>query len=289
VPEPAEPVEPQAPPPPKVSVVVVSCNRIQELRACLESLEASDARDQMQLLVVDNGSTDGSARLEPEFPGAQFIRIPRNFGLTKAMNLGLRAAEGEFILFLHEDTRVSPETVRELAARLESDPEVTAVAPMLVTSRGNPAPQLGHFPPDGSWRPVYDAGQAGMPGNPQPIAADYVRGAAFMIRKFFLTAMRQIDERYGQFGSDADLCFQIRRAGKKILVLPHLRTVHQGGPDSALKQADMQIGIARWHGKYYGIAAGIKTRIAAAFGALGRMQLGALRYIISGQRIDGTQ
>ena len=270
-------------------MVVVSCNRAAQLRACLEALGTSSADEQMEVLVVDNGSTDGSAQLEPEFPGARFIRIPRNFGLTKAMNLGLRAAHGEFIFFLHEDTEVSPETVRTLAARLESDSDVTAVAPMLVTTRGNPAPQVGHFPPDGEWRPVFDAGQAGMPENPQPVAVDYVRGAAFMIRKFFLTAMRQIDERYGQYGSDADLCFQIRRAGKKILVLPQLRAVHHGGAGSALKQADMQIGISRWYGKYYGMAAGVKARIAAAFGALGRFQLGALRYILSGQRIDGTQ
>ena len=81
-----------------------------------------------------------------------------------------------------------------------------------------------------------------------------------MIRRFFLSAMRQIDERYGQYGSDADLCFQIRRAGKKILVLPNLRTLHHGGADSNLKQADMKVGIAHWTGKYYGFAAGLKSR-----------------------------
>jgi GT2 family glycosyltransferase len=239
--------------------------------------------------VVDNGSTDGSAELEPEFPGALFIRIPRNFGLTKAMNLGVRAAHGDYIFFLHEDTEVSPATVRDLGARLDADPEATAVAPMLVTGHGNPAPQIGHIPPDGSWRPAFDAGQAGMPANPEPIAVDYARGAALMIRKFFLTAMREIDERYGQYGSDADLCFQIRRAGKKILILPHLRTVHHGGPDSDLKEGDVKVGIAGWMGKFYGVAAGVKARAGAALGALVRLQLSQVRYIVSGQKIDGTQ
>ena len=162
------------------------------------------------------------------------------------MNLGLRAAQGDYIFFLHEDTEVSPETVRELAAKLDADTDVTAVAPMLVTANGNPAPQVGHLPPDGDWRPVFDSSQVGMPENPQPVPVDYARGAALMIRKFFLSAMREIDERYGQYGSDADLCFQIRRAGKKILILPNLRTVHHGGADSPLKQADSRIGIASW-------------------------------------------
>ena len=272
-----------------MSVIVVSCNRMARLRACLDALEASEAREQMEILVADNGSTDGSAQLEPEYPDVRFIRIPRNFGLTKAMNLGLRAAQGEFLFFLHEDTEVSKETVRELAARLDADPDATAVAPMLVTGNGNPAPQLGHLPPDGTWRPVFDADKSGMPETPPPVEVDYVRGAAFMIRRFFLTAMRQIDERYGQFGSDADICFQIRRAGKQILVLPHLRTVHHGGADSALKQADVQIGIARWRGKYYGFAAGLKARVAAALGALFGFRFGVFRHLVSGQKIDGTQ
>jgi len=243
----------------------------------------------METIVVDNGSSDGSVDLEPEFPSTRFIRIPRNFGLTKAMNLGWRSAQGDYIFFLHEDTEVSPDTVSQLAAKLESDTDVTAVAPMLVTANGNPAPQVGHLPPDGTWRPVFDSSQVGMPENPQPVPVDYVRGAALMIRKFFLSAMREIDERYGQYGSDADLCFQIRRTGKKILILPNLRTVHHGGPDSPLKQADTQIGISKWLGKYHGMVAGVKSRTGATLGALVRFQLGVFRHVLSGQKIDGTQ
>ena len=284
-----EPKEKEAPQPLKASVVVVSCNRIELLRRCLTALELSEAREQMEIIVVDNGSTDGSAQLEDEFRGATFIRIPRNFGLTKAMNLGLRAAQGSYVLFLHEDTEVSPDTVRELAAKLDADPELGAVAPMLVTARGNPAPQVGRFPPDGTWRPVFDAGQAGMPENPQPVAVDYARGAVLMVRKFFLQAMREIDERYGQFGSDADLCFQMRRAGKRILILPNLRTVHHGGADSALKQADLRAGIAGWTSKYYGMFAGFKARVAAALGALIRLHFSEMGHILAGQKIDGTQ
>ncbi len=284
-----EPKEEKAPKPLKTSVVVVSCNRVELLRRCLKTLSQSEARDEMEVLVVDNGSTDGSAQVEDDFRFTRFIRIPRNFGLTKAMNLGIRAAQGEYVFFLHDDTEVAPETVRELAAKLDADTDVTAVAPMLVTGHGNPAPQVGKFPPDGEWRPAFDAGQAGMPEHPQPIAVDHVRGAALMVRRFFLTAMREIDERYGQYGSDADLCYQIRRAGKKILILPNLRVVHQGGADSTLKRADIRTGIAAWLGKYSGFVAALKYRAAAALGSLVRLQLGQFSYILSGRKIDGTQ
>ena len=200
-----------APKPLKVSALVVSYNRKALLRRALEALERSEARDTIEIVVVDNGSTDGSQLLESDFPRARFIRVPRNFGLTKALNLGVRGSEGEYVFFLHEDTEVFPDTVRLLTqfwipSRMPRPP-----ARCWWTPTDQPAPQLGSFPPDDTWRPA-------EPGD-GPLPVDYPRGAALMMRRFFFTAIRQIDERYGQFGSDADLCFQIRRAGKKILLV----------------------------------------------------------------------
>ena len=272
----------QAPKPPKVSALVVSHNRKALLRQALEALERSEARDSIEVVVVDNGSTDGSQELENEFPRARFIRIPRNFGLTKALNLGVRGSEGEYVFFLHEDTEVFPEAARLLAQLLDSQPDVGAVCPLLVDAEDRPAPQLGRFPPDDSWRPA-------EPG-PDPLPVDYPRGAAFMMRRFFFTAIRQIDERYGQFGSDADLCFQIRRAGKKILLLPQARARHQGrSEESALRKADRRHGTAAWIGKYGGFWSGLWAQIAALFGALGSLELGVLKYLLAGQKIDGSQ
>ena len=272
----------QAPKPPKVSALVVSYNRKDLLRCALEALERSEARDTIEVVVVDNGSTDGSQQLESEFPRARFIRIPRNFGLTKALNLGVRGSEGEYVFFLHEDTEVFPDTVRLLAGLLDSQPDAGAVCPLLVDAADQPAPQLGHFPPDDTWRPA-------DPG-PDPMPVGYPRGAALMMRRFFFTAIRQIDERYGQFGSDADLCYQIRRAGKRILLVPRARARHEGRSDeSALRKADRQQGAAAWIGKYGGFASGLRAQIAAIFGALGSLQLGVLKYLLANQKVDGSQ
>jgi len=268
--------------PPKISVVVVSYNRKALLRRALEALERSEARPTLEIVVVDNGSTDGSQQLESEFPGARFIRIPRNFGLTKALNLGVRGTEAEYVFFLHEDTEVFPETVRLLAETLDGQQEAGAVCPLLVNAADQPAPQLGRFPPDDTWRPA-------QPG-PEATPVDYARGAALMMRRLLLTAIRQIDERYGQFGSDADLCYQIRRAGKKILLVPAARAHHTGREtESALRKADQKQGSAAWAAKYQGFVSGLMARVAAVFGALGAFQFGVAKYLISGQKIDGSQ
>jgi hypothetical protein len=253
------------------------------LRRCLESLEKSEARETLQIVVVDNGSSDGCALLDTDFPQAQFIRLPKNFGLTKAMNLGWRAADAEYVFFLHDDTEVEPGAAIRLAETLDANPNAAAACPLLVNDEGRPAPQLGALPPDGQWH-------AAEPSLTQPEPVEYPRGAALMMRVYVIRAVRQIDERYGQFGGDADLAAQILRASKKILLDPGARVRHHGSAAySALERADFLLGRAVFMGKYLGFAAGLRARLAAMAGPLLSFRFGELRYTVAGQKIDGTQ
>ncbi len=262
-------------------MVVVSRNRAAMLRRCLESIEASDARATLQVIVVDNGSTDGSANLADDFPNVQSIRLPKNFGLTKALNLGWRASDAEYVFFLHDDTEVRPATIGILAGALDTHSDVAAVCPLLVDAQGEPAPQLGALPPTGVWRPA----QQGA-----PLAVEFPRGAALMVRVYFIKALRQIDERYGQFGSDADLSAEIRRASRKILLFPAATVRHEGRTGySAVERADFLSSRAVFLGKYQGLGAGIRARIAAVLGPLAAFRLAEVKYTIYGQKIDGTQ
>lgn len=123
-----------------------------------------------------------------------------------------------------------------------------------------------------------------------------------MVRKFFLTAMRQIDERYGTYGSDAELCFQALRSGKRVLLAPSTRVLHQGraGLDArtrAARDADFKLGMAVYLRKRYGILRGLLFRISAVLGAFGGvLSFSDFRYHMAlfgalwvGQKIDGTQ
>lgn len=253
------------------------------LRNCLESLEKSDALDTLQLIVVDNGSTDGSGQLENDFPTVRFVRLPKNFGLTKALNIGWRAADAEYIFFLHDDTEVLPNAAVALADVLDANPDAAAVCPLLVDEAGQPAPQLGSLPPDGTWRP------AEVNGN-DPVPVQYPRGAALMVRVFSIKAIRQIDERYGQWGSDADLAAQILRASKKILLVPSARVMHHDNREyTAHERADFLMAQAVFTGKYHGFMAGIVARLGTIFGPLLAFRLREVSYTLSGQKINGTQ
>lgn len=264
-------------------MAVVSHNRKEVLRRCLASLERAEGRETFQIIVVDNGSQDGSAELEAEFPNEQWVRLPKNFGLTKAWNLGWRAADAEYVLFLHGDTEVEPGAILKLAETLDANEDAVAVCPLLVDAEGRPAAQLGKFPPDGQWTPA-------QPSGSEPQAVQYPRGAALMVRVFYIKKIRQIDEHYGQFGADADLAMQIRRAGRKILLVPPARVRHEPrAAYPAIERADFLLGRAVFAERYEGFIAGVKARIAAVLGPLFGFRIGELKYTISGQKIDGKQ
>jgi GT2 family glycosyltransferase len=273
----AEPTGPQAK---RVSVVIVSFNRAASLRQSLVALG-----DAHQILVVDNGSTDGSAHLDEEFPQARFIRLPKNFGLTRALNIGLRAGDGEYVLFLHDDTCITETSVSQLADFLEARQDAGAVCPLLVTDSGVSAPQVRALPtpsmPDPPLRPAQGGAE---------VAAECVSGAAIMFRMFFLRALRHIDERYGNYGNTIELCAQVRRASRKLVILREVTAIHEAleSPmNTGALEGDRTAGTAAFLGKHHGFTAGILYRIKSALGGLVTFRFKVVAGALSSVKIDG--
>jgi GT2 family glycosyltransferase len=264
-------------------VVIVSLDRQEPLRRSLQLLSASPH----QVVVVDNGSRDGSAEMALEFPSVRFSKLPRNFGLTKALNVGLRAADGEYFLCLHDDVRISPENVTLLADYLEQHPEAGAVCPLLVTEDDLPAPQVRPLPTPSDPDPVFSP----VAANGETVTAECVLGAAIMFRAFFLKALRHIDERYGTYGSDIEICFQVKRSNKKVVILRGVPAVHlalRSPVYSNLLEGDRVAGTAAFLGKHYGFSAGLLYRLKVALRALFTFRFSALAGALAGQKIDGA-
>ena len=192
--------------------------------------------DAFQVIVVDSGSTDGAASLDEEFPWVRYSRLPKNFGLTKALNIGLRSTEGEYILCLHDDARIPADAVTQLADFLESSPDVGAVCPFAYrqlwrsrtsgwsaadSRRSGPRLAPSRRRATRSWQNAY-------PAPPSCSGRSSSR------------ALRQVDERYGTYGSAIEICSQIKRAGKKIVVLKIVTAIHESLPSSV--PADMLEG-----------------------------------------------
>jgi GT2 family glycosyltransferase len=287
---------------PQVSVLIVSYNRAAALRRCLAALEQSAGRETFEIVVVDNGSQDDSVAVIAGFPNVTPLHLPRNFGFTKALNIGMRTAKGEFFFFLNPRTEVLPDTISSLAAQLAQQPEAVAVSPLLVTPDGEPAPHLYRLPQVQTAGALARAGAfegAALPQTGEDAAAvEFAGFAALMVRAYFLKGLRYIDERYAQSWADAEIAAQIRRAGRKTLLIPAVRATWHGEDELrasmppqalALLAADWKLGAAAFAGKHFGYAAGLKVRIASALGALFSFQIRQFTYLLSGQKIDGTQ
>jgi GT2 family glycosyltransferase len=298
--------ESPAPLTPRVTALVTVLNQKDDLRRCLKALEASTDRDTLEILVVDRGSRDGSAELEAEFPAATFLRMPRNFGRTKAWNIGVRTAAGELLLLLSPLVEVQPDTIARLAARLEPDDSAAAVSPLITTPAGEPATRSHPLP---TAPLLYQAWRNGgdLPTLPLPEAEgtlEWTPFEALLVRKYFVRGINFFDERYGDSLADAEFSFQIRRAGRKIVYLPEVRVLLHEKPAlvappavRVLVAADFLSGVATFAAKRSGFLAGIGYRLRAA----GACLLAALTFrdpgynlklliaVLSGQKIDGFQ
>src|SRR5271156_2740709 len=143
---------------PRVSAILVALNQIGPLRRAIAALERSTERERLEILVVDLGSDDGSPQLDSEFPSIVTLRLPHNFGATKAMNIGTRTAKGDLVFYLSPGVEVAPDTVQKLADKLEEDSDAAAVCPLLVDESGKSVSRIYKLPtPEsfkGEMRPV---------------------------------------------------------------------------------------------------------------------------------------
>ena len=274
---------------PRVSAVLVGYNQAPQLRRALEALQRSRDAERLEILVVDCGSQDESSRLDADYPAMNMLRLPHHFGATKAMNIATRTAKADLAFFLSPSVEVEPDTVSRLAALLEEDPSAAAVCPLLVNAAGEPVSKISRLPTPSNVQPE----PASADWTQDSIVVEYPGRDAIMVRKQFIRGMNYFDQRFGQHWADADLAMQIRRAGKKIRLYPAIRATLHPEPDplqeETLSEADRALGAAAFFGKYYGFFSGLSFRLVAILKALGRFNFRLLGYLLSGQKLDGTQ
>ncbi|MBS1832766.1 MAG: glycosyltransferase, partial [Acidobacteria bacterium] len=264
---------------------------------CIEALRASQGRELFEILVVDLGSRDGSPQLDAEFEDITMLRLPKHFGATKAMNIATRTAMGDYILYLDPHVELKPDALVRLMRHLDTDEDASAVCPLLEdAATGKPVPQAYRLPDRELLLQACKTGiiplaavNVGDGGSPVPVA--YHSRAALMVRKQFVQGMNYFDERYGHYWGDAELAWQIRKAGKKTLILPQAHAIWHTPADVKSKalEADRWVGAAAFVGKHDGFGAGIGFLVAAAFRALFSFDFGLLSALVTNRKIDGTQ
>jgi GT2 family glycosyltransferase len=274
---------------PRVTALIVSRDCADALRRCLVALEQSSARESLEVLVVDNGSRDATPAVTDDFPAVTLLTLPKNFGKTKALNIGLRTAKGDLVFLMDPEVVVQPGAIEALASRLEASDTVGAVCPYIESAYPLPSPAALKA----AWRSGSLEGEAAIDPAADEVAVDYPMGAPVLVRRNFLKGMNYFDQRFGEHWADLELCWQLRSAGKKVLVLPSVRVELPERPklrsDDPVDMSDAAAGAAAYVSKHYGAGAGIAFRLSAALHALTSFNFKLLGGVLSGEKIDGTQ
>jgi N-acetylglucosaminyl-diphospho-decaprenol L-rhamnosyltransferase len=265
-----------------LDVVVVSYNSADHLRACVGALARTDG---VEVIVVDNASTDGSVETIADLP-LTIIERTTNDGFATGCNAGWRVGTAPFVLFLNPDATIDASSLHRLVDVLEHDERVGAVAPRVEHPDGSLVHSLRRFPrlrstyaralflhrlwPRASWTDelVRDEAQYVDPSEPE-----WASGACLLLRRSALVSVEGWDEGFFLYGEDIDLCRRLREAGWRLRFEPAANVVHAGGasaPRSAMWPLLTESRL-RYAAKHGSPISAILTRLGVALGSLIRV------------------
>jgi len=221
-----------------LSIVIVNWNTKDLLIQCLKSLKWTLQRLEMEVFVVDNGSTDGSKEaVRAEFPEVVLIDNPLNLGFAKANNQAMRLLKGKYALLLNPDTQVKEGAIETLKAFMDHHPEAGVVGPQLLNGEGSKQNSIANFPSlatellNKSFLRWLFPGR--FPGKERtysdPIEVDSVIGACMMVRRETMEQVGLLDEGYFLFLEETDWCFRMKKAGWKVFHYPRAELYHFQG------------------------------------------------------------
>ena len=213
-----------------VSIVMPVFNKAGLTFKCLRSVIEETAPGSYEIIVVDNASTDETARLLAHVEGLRVIRNDVNRGFVDACNQGAQAARGRLLLFLNNDTFLFEEWLPAMVDLMGRDPCVGAVGAQLIYPDGRLQEAGGIIWSDGSGWNYGRGDDRHRPEYAYLREVDYCSGACLLVRREPFEALGGFDARYAPaYYEDTDLCFELRRLGYRVVYQPRARIVHVEG------------------------------------------------------------
>jgi GT2 family glycosyltransferase len=269
-----------------VAVIVVSTNEAHWLHACLTSVFDHRGACSLDVVVADNGSTDGTTALVSEtFPEARVVRCV-NRGFAHANNRAMETTDARYVLFLNPDTEIREGTFEALVRRLDEHPDVGLAGVIQLTPEGKIYPTIRYFP-----NALRALGQAfGSERFPlriqmlrerdldldrysQLVDCDWTSGSFMFARREALQSAGFLDERFFIYSEEPDLCLRMKRAGWKVCHVPDMTIVHYAGKagvrpkmfaqDAYTKMQHARKHFGLLHRVVYGAALGLGYAIRA--------------------------
>ena len=229
---------------PCVLILIVNWNNFPDTKACLESLRLL-TYDNYQVMVVDNGSNDGSADLiRKGFPAIRIVDLAENLGFAGGNNAGLRYAQTEefpYVLLLNNDTTIlDGGFLGRLVEVLEEEQDVGAVGPAVEQTDGQT--QLSILPYPTLYNSIRNSLGLYHPDHSQRQFVDSIAGCCVLVRTEVQNNIGLLDENYFMYGEETEWFFRMRKLGWRILYLPIKSIVHKGSASiDMLERQDIYI------------------------------------------------
>lgn len=221
---------------PKVTILIPNYNGKKWLAQLLPTIEKVSYPN-LEILIVNNGSTDDSAKfLKESYPKVRVVEIKKNRGYAGANNLGVKKAKGKYVLLLNNDTEVTPKFLEPLVAKMEKDKTIGVIQPQirsmtnkdLIDSIGSFFTFTGFLYHYGYFQP------AKFKKYQKELSVYSIKGACFLIKRKDYLDLGGIDENFVTYVEESDLCHRILLSGKKIICTPKSVVYHFGGGDMSI-------------------------------------------------------
>jgi GT2 family glycosyltransferase len=225
-----------------VSVVVVTFDSAAEIADCLASVTAARGDIPLELVVVDNASSDQSATIASQAQPDILMINPRNVGFARAVNQAIRRSSGQYVLLLNPDATLGDRALARLVGFLESHPSSAAVGPQVRSANGEIVRSCRTFPslltvacqvtglahrfPASR---IFGAVTLSFWDYASERRVDYATGACLLLRRAALDEVGLLDESYFMYVEEMDLCWRFWQAGWTVDFTPTARALHLGG------------------------------------------------------------
>ncbi len=232
---------------PLVSVIIVSWNARDYLAQCLDSLTPESCAYPMEIIVVDNSSSDGSPEcVEQRYPHVRLIRSGGNLGFAKGNNLGIAQAKGKYFCLVNSDVKVLKDCITRLVDFAETHPEAGMVGPYVFGGDGKLQRSCRGFP--GVWNmfcralaldsifpkmKVFSGFSMTYWAHDTGREVDVLSGCFWLARREAVEKIGGLDESFFMYGEDIDWCRRFWQGGWKLFFVPEAKAIHYGGGSSS--------------------------------------------------------
>ncbi|MDR3763329.1 MAG: glycosyltransferase family 2 protein [Acidobacteriota bacterium] len=255
-----------------VSIIIVNWNTREFLDACLGSLRASSAALDLEILVVDNASSDGSQEMvRVKYPEVVLIENRENLGFAKANNIGLRQATGRYLALINSDVTAPAGCLPSIVEYMDRASEVGMLGPKMLTPSGAWGPSSMRRPTLAIWA-VHAFGLAGvLPAyslhmekfdheRTQPV--DVLNGWFWVVRGEAYRQVGGLDERFFMYGEDIDWCHRYADAGWEVVYFAGAEATHYGGGSSKRAPVRFYVEMQRANLQYWQLHHGRLSQVA---------------------------